>query len=396
VTGAVAHVERAHAWASPSTLHRVMACPASPLLASLMGPEVRDAAGPAAWGERGHEKAEHHLLAWTDIHAEDEHAAVVQPYLDAVRARLGRAPEKSGRILLVEHAVEIAGVDCFGTLDAGIAAVFDQEIDVLDLKTGVVGVSPVENAQLGAYAIGLLRKFAGASPKKWDGWVIRLTTVGARRIDGGLPVDTWTTNGVWCARLLKRIEPAVKASRKPTPLAIAGAHCQYCRAAPKCSAKLAQTASVFPIAAVDDPTGAPPGELVSMPIAPELLSPEALARVLSLEGDIVDWLKACRVYALTNPPPGYKLVAGRKGARDWTSEPEATASIRAAGLHPFAAAPLKSPTAVEKETGREAFATNFAHLTASAPGKPTLAPTSDPRPALIPGAIFPAEALDTP
>jgi len=389
---AAGHGDRAHAWVSPSALARVLACNAAPVLCAGAPPEVRDPTGPAAWGEAAHEKAQRHLDAWTDPEGEDEHADVLAPYLAAVREAYGGIAGKvCGRDMIVEKRVDIYPPDCWGTLDAAVVDPFDFIVHIFDLKTGTEGVPAKENAQLGGYACGILRKYAGTNPKSWAGWTVRLSTVGARRLDGGPAVDTWESTGEWCAALHKRIVSAVKASRAETqPVPVAGPHCHYCRAAPLCPARLSALAAVFPVAEHANPSGDPAGEITGRPVEPGLLAPEVLARVLSVEDQILDWLRACRAHALANPPPGWKVVAGRKGARKWVDDKTAVAALKGAGLDPYEAPKPKSPTTVEKLIGKGPFAETFAPLTQAAPGSPTLAPADDPRPGISYASAFPA------
>jgi len=391
------NADREHAWASPSSLARVFACPASPGLAAAMPPEARATNGAAFKGEQAHQEGEGHLRAWTDPLPGSEFEDVLVPYLAAVRAALGpvalSGPESSGRELLIENRVAIAGEDCHGSYDAAVVDRFDCSLDVFDLKSGVHVPAAAMNLQLGAYAIGLLKLYAGR-PIEWKAWVVRLHIVGARRLDGAPVVDTWATTGEWCAGLLKRITAAIKSARKVNAPAIAGDHCAFCRAAPQCPAKLAQAASVFPLATLDAPTGDEPGERIGEPTPPSLLPPAFLARVLTLEKDIVAWLKSCREYALLNPPPGWKLVAGRKGDRAWINPAAAVEALARAAIPAFGPAPIRTPADVEKKVGKATFAVSFGNLIMQPPGGPTLALDSDPRPAFSLGSAFPVDVVD--
>jgi hypothetical protein len=391
VTEAV-HGERAHAWASPSKLASMFVCPARPAFEEAAGPEVRDPNGPAAAGERKHERAEILLRTWKDTDRATDDAdtiAVVQPYLDAVRERFGgKNGATLGRLLLIEERVDIHLPDCFGTPDAAIVDPFDRRIVVVDLKGGGHVVDATENVQLGAYACGLLAKHAG-KPKEWAGWTVELVIVQGLAMDGGPPVRAWSTTGAWCVKLHKRIVATVKASRVARPVPKVG-DCSYCRAAATCPARLAQAGEVFPIAVVDNPTGDEPGEPTGRAPDVALLDDATVGRVLDLADDIESFIAACRARAAERGVPGWKLVAGKKGARRWTDPKTATAALLGAGIDPFGLAPLKSPTTVEKETGKDVFACTFAPLVESPPGKPALVRESDPRPAIAAGSMFPA------
>lgn len=372
-----AHEDRAHAWASPSKLDRVLACPACAPWEASLPPEVRDPKSAAGKGEAIHEKAEAHLRSWTDPTADDPDAIHLVPYLAAVRAAA-----KGGALLLVEERVDIAAPDCFGTFDAAVVDEFDKRLTALDLKTGGQPVDPVENIQLGAYAAGLLAKYAG-KPAAWGEWTVTLVICQAAGLDGGEAVRGWETTGAWCAALLKRIKAALRAARKPAPVPVAGGHCQWCKAAAVCPARLAQAAQVFPMDA-----GAQ--VITPGPVAPALLAPEVLSRVLGLADDIEAWLKACREHARAYGCPGWKLVEGRRGARRWIDEEVAQEMIARAGRIPYGPPPLKSPTEIEKEVGKSTFAESFASIVEQADGKPSLVREDDPRPAISSASVFPS------
>lgn len=393
MTAAPEHKVRAHAWVSMSKLESVLACPARPAFEEACGPEVRDPNGPAAAGERKHERAEGLLRSWKDTDPATDDAdtiAAVQPYLDAVRAEYGgKNGAALGRAMLIEERVDVLLPDAFGTVDAAVVDPFDRRIAVFDLKGGANPVDPTENAQAGGYACGLLLKYAG-KPKEWTGWTVDLVIVQALALDGREPVRRWTTTGQWCARLYKRIAAAVKASRVAKPVPKAGPHCGYCRAAATCPARLAQVGSVFPVAVAGNPAGDAPGERIGTAPAVELLDDATVGRVLDVAEDVEAFIAACRARAAERGVPGWKLVAGRKGARRWTDPATAAAALKGAGLDPFGAAPLKSPTVVEKEVGKEAYAATFAPLVECPAGKPALVRESDPRPAIAPGSVFPA------
>lgn len=389
-----AHKERAHAWASPSKLESILACPARPAFEEAMGPEVRNPGGAAAAGERKHERAEVLLRSWKDTDPAVDDAdtiAAVQPYLDDVRARYGGANGASlGRLMLVEDRVDIHLPDCFGTFDAAVVDPFDRVIVVEDLKGGANPVDPTENVQLGAYACGLLLKHAGAKPKDWTDWTVVLVIAQGLAMDGGAAIREWTTTGAWCAKLYKRIVAAVKASRVPRPVPKAGSHCGYCRAASKCPARLAQVGTVFPVAVAGNPTGDAPGDKCGPTPNVELLDDDTVARVLDVAEDVEAFLAACRARAAERGLPGWKLVAGKRGARRWIDPATAVAALKGAGLDPYAPAPIKSPTVVEREAGKATFAAVFADLSEQPAGKPALVRESDPRPALPAGSMFPA------
>ena len=388
----VDHSDRAHARCSPSKLDRVLGCPGSCRLEDAAPPEVRDSTGPAAWGEAGHEKAEKHLLAWTDPEPGDEHVAHTVPYLECVRRRFGGPHGHTlGRLLVVEQRVDIVLPDCFGTFDAAVVDPFECVIHVIDLKTGRHAVDPTESVQLGAYAIGLLRKYAGG-PKDWLKWTVQLVISQAAAADGRPAERAWGAPGKWFVELEKSIKKAIKASHDPAGVLIVGSHCRWCRAAPVCPAKLGQLAEGFPLAA-DGPDA---GGQIAEPTPPELLSPETLSRVLALADQIRGYLDRCETYAIANTPPGWKVVQGRRGHRRWIDPLLVARVAQDRGVDPYAPRELVTPAAFERIAGgKRAFTLlGFAELCEAPDGKPQLVPATDPRPPLALAQNFPLAVDD--
>ena len=374
-----AHGGRAHAWASPSSLARLMHCPAAPSLLAMLPPEKRDPTSAAGIGEAIHERAETHLRKWTTPAHDDADADVLIPYLDAIRdAAGGRSGVADlGNVILVEEKVDVYPPDCYGTFDAAVVCAFDRTLYVFDLKTGCNFVPAKENVQLGAYAIGLLRRFAGKRRADWDGWRVCLCIVGGRfGLDD--PVLRWWTTPEWLWSLQGSIRDAVKVSRQnPPPPPQTGPGCEWCRVV-QCPARLKETASVFPVVEPDDAAPAP-----AEPPSPELLPAETLSHVLAVAGRVRQWLKKVEEYCLENPPPGWTTAPGRAGNRRWIDDKVAASALNAAGIPPFDAV-LKSPTAVERETGKAPFAELLGALVERPPGKPRLVP--DPAgPTIDPG-----------
>lgn len=122
-----------------------------------------------------------------------------------------------------------------------------------------------------------------------------------------------------------------------------------------------------------------------VPNDPAAISNEDLGKALDIEKKVLAFFKAAKKEALRRahqgaPPTGWKLVQGRQGNRRWSDELAAAALARAAGVE-FYEKIAKSPTALEKEMGKEAFK-GFADCIDRADGAPTLVPESDKRPAI--------------
>lgn len=118
---------------------------------------------------------------------------------------------------------------------------------------------------------------------------------------------------------------------------------------------------------------------------------EQLARVLPWLETIEDWCNACRAAARSRLEqgetiPGWKLVAGRRGPRKWTSEAEETLNAMRLSKALLYEKKLISPAKAEK-AAREGLIgirqwKTMQKLMIQTDGKPALAPASDPRPAI--------------
>jgi hypothetical protein len=121
---------------------------------------------------------------------------------------------------------------------------------------------------------------------------------------------------------------------------------------------------------------------------PPELTDEEVGRALTLGRDLKTWLADVEKYALGacldgKEIPGYKAVAGRS-VRAWTDQEAAFDAARAAGI-PDEMLYERSPVtlaALEKIMGKKPFAETLADFITTPPGKPTLAPDTDKRPAI--------------
>ena len=121
-------------------------------------------------------------------------------------------------------------------------------------------------------------------------------------------------------------------------------------------------------------------------------SDERLATLMDAADSLEGFVKALRaeterrLLAGKFTDPRYKLVEGRQGARSWTNEAEAEATLKAMRLKVDQMYDFKliSPTTAEKllsETNKRKWA-KLQPLITRSDGKPSVAPASDKRPAL--------------
>lgn len=361
-------------------------------------------------------------------------AAHVQTYIDAIRQYA------SGNELLVEQRLEFSRyVDVpnqFGTSDAVILT--EDEIQTHDLKYGRgVKVDAENNEQLMLYALGALDAFGALGDYKRIRMVIHQPRLSH--------LSEWDCSVEDLLAFAKRAKEcanrAITVMEKEKPEALrhhltpGEAQCRFCKAKATCPKLtdqvlatvagdfvdlskgevavsivdaeniLAQAYGVKP-KAIDFEPGADQTHsrfIIKKPnLTPQLEGAEA--RIASLDDqnlatcmDSVDmiegWCKAVRaeverrLFSGTFTDARYKLVQGRAGARAWSDEAEAEKLLKSFRLKQEEMYTFKliSPTTAEKvlaEASPKRW-TKAQALISRSDGKPSVAPASDKRPALV-------------
>ncbi|HCB2856827.1 DUF2800 domain-containing protein [Klebsiella aerogenes] len=384
-----------HARLSPSSAHRWMRCPGSLALESTQ-PDKSSAF--AEEGTRAHELAEKILNGRLQGF---EHQGGIDPemhdyvlrYVDAVWTLA------EGNELMVEQRVDfshIVGVEnSFGTADAVV--VVGNELQIHDLKYGRgVQVDAEQNEQLQLYALGALEQFNLLydfdsvrlfihQPRlnhvsEWALSVEELEAFGQRAQEAAANVIVMF-NIAECEGVntlpLENFTPGEK-------------QCRFCKASAICTAH--EQFHMQTVAGDFDDLTAPIGELVTNAITRiPMLTNEQLAEIYGQADFLESWLKAIRdrVNSELNaghPVPGFKLVTGKQGNRAWRNEVEAEELLKSFRLKQDQMYSQKviSPTQAEKLLKKESPRrwTKVEALITRSDGKPTIAPESDPRPAL--------------
>lgn len=410
-----------HALCSPSSAEKWMGCPGAlatekhfgvPDTSSEYADEGTAAHFLGAWClEQGTNAEKHHGLAivvaedgarWSDhpgleprykTKVDDEMVGAVQQYIDAVRRMvLGDAGPISTEILIpVEVSIPIGHItgEEGASGSADVVALVGTELQVHDLKYGRHPVYPERNKQLMTYALGALDLHADAlfdtvrlvihQPRVFDGpleWVVSVEELEVFREEVG-------TAAVYALDLYENCRPEDLAShQKPSDSA-----CQWCRAKADCA-----TLSAF----VAESVGADFDDLTEERI-PELVevSPELLSSKLAAVPLIEKWSKAVRAKVegalfAAEPVPGWKLVKGKKGARQWADDDEAETTLKVMKLtvDQMYNKKLRSPTQIEKVLGPKGSHPaprkwpKLQDMIVQREGQPSVAPESDPRPAL--------------
>lgn len=401
-----------HAKLSPSGAHRWMSCPGSVVL------EANYPDQSSAYADEG--TAAHTLAAYVlqDKTEADEYigevihvgerkftvdktmAAHVGNYVKLVRELA------AGHTLLVERKVPIGHLTgetgATGTADAVIINGAERNLTVVDLKYGMgVQVDAVENPQLQMYALGAYEAYSVLADFDTVSMYIhmpRLNHVSEYHIGvaellqfadevrvGATNVSDAHADGAKAGHFAREyLQPGEK-------------QCRFCKAKASCPALLAEVTEVVggkPATAEDFAQFTPDaaGELGS---AGDNYLSMAMAKV----GLVEDWCKAIRAEVERrllrgDTVPGYKLVEGKLGNRQWTSQDEAEAVMKSMRLKQDEMYERKiiSPTAAEKVLKQNpAKWEKLQKLITRNPGKPSVAPAADKRPAL---AVHTATADD--
>jgi hypothetical protein len=319
--------------------------------------------------------------------ATKEMCEYVQKYVDTV------LQYAEGNTLLGEQRVPISQVTgedgAAGTSDAVIITADGEELQVHDLKYGLgVEVYAEENEQLMLYALGSLIEFGMMGDFKrvrmvihqprrqhlseWDCTVDDLLAF-AERVQESAGLAMGLLKGGSLAQIQQFSQPGEK-------------QCKFCRAKATCPA-LARK--------VQDDLGNEFDDIIE---AGRVESPvegapaEALSIHMQAVDLIEDWCRGVRaaVHAellAGGEVPGYKLVQGRQGNREWTSEEEAEAAMKAMRLKldQMYKMSIISPTDAEKLLAKDSPRrwTTLQKLISRAEGKPSVAPVSDKRPAIV-------------
>lgn len=388
-----------HALLSPSSAHRWLACPAS-VGASQGIPDTSSV--HAAEGSAAHELAAQCLgdtlpmepaplvgqQASNGVAFTAEMAGFVGQYTAFVRV------QAAGGELMVEQALDLAAITgeagAQGTADAVIIA--GPLLHVIDLKYGRgVRVEADNNPQLILYALAALDTLDPL------GDIVDVAlTIHQPRLEH---VSTWQTTAEHLRSLLPRIRAAAHRALQltvtppgPADFTPGDEQCRWCPARATCTALASQVLDTVKGDFAD----------VSRDLAPQLepathavsaYDSDTLGRCMAALPLVELWAKAVRGETETrllrgDAVPGFKLVAGRKGARQWADAAEAEATLRAMRLKVEEMYDLKliSPTTAEKlqkagTLGPRQWAKLQGHIT-QVEGAPSVAPDADKRPPL--------------
>jgi hypothetical protein len=250
--------------------------------------------------------------------------------------------------------------DVFGSTD--LLGRRDNRAFVIDWKFGDgVVVDAVENPQLLFYAAAAMRTEAAK-------WVFE----GADEIECIIVqppmIRRWVTTFERVREFEQELRYAVNLSSWPEPPMQTGDHCRWCAAKPICPQMTGAVERALKL------------QLVNLPA-------EQISQQLQQADAIEDYLRDLRALAFQmlengQPVPGYKLVA-KRATRQWVDEAKIEAWVDANNIKDaYEPVKIKSPAQLEK-TLKKAKIEFPAEMVVAISSGDTLAPDSDPRPAVL-------------
>ena len=250
--------------------------------------------------------------------------------------------------------------DVFGSTD--LLGRRDNRAFVIDWKFGDgVVVDAVENPQLLFYAAAAMRTEAAK-------WVFE----GADEIECIIVqppmIRRWVTTFERVREFEQELRYAVNLSSWPEPPMQTGDHCRWCAAKPICPQMTGAVERALKL------------QLVNLPA-------EQISQQLQQADAIEDYLRDLRALAFQmlengHPVPGYKLVA-KRATRQWVDEAKIEAWVDANNIKDaYEPVKIKSPAQLEK-TLKKAKIEFPAEMVVAISSGDTLAPESDPRPAVL-------------
>lgn len=362
----------AHAKLGASKAHRWMTCPASVKLES----NLPDSASFFAQeGTAAHALAEECLLKQKPpeefIGAEFEGFTVDEDMANHVATYVDFCNSQEGDEAHVELRVDYSqwAEGGFGTAD--YVSIADGVLHVIDLKYGKgIKVNANRNEQLMLYGLGAAHAFSD----KVD--TVNMTIV-QPRLDH---IDTYSMRTKdlfkWADDVVKpaaELAMSTDANFNPTKKA-----CHFCKAKPTCRhlAKHNYNLTLGSFENLDEPL------VVN---TAHLLSVEEISNLLPKMDALIGWAQSIQKHALKllldgSTLPNFKLVAGRS-QRKWLDVKIAEEQLITLLGDEAYVSKLISPAQAEKAMGKVQLS-EIANLIHKQEGKPTIAPDTDPRPAL--------------
>lgn len=360
-----------HAYLSASASHRWLSCPPSAKLCA----EIRDEASPyAQQGTDAHELCEFKVLRALGKNVKDPTKSLdffdtemdncTDEYCSYVMEQYEKAKQTcKDPIVLVEQRLDFSKwvPDGFGTGDCLIVA--DKVLQIVDFKYGLgILVEAENNPQMMCYALGALDIYDGI----YDIETVEMTIFQPRREN----ISTFSISKEdllnWADTFLA---PTAQLAYNGEGEFHAGDHCQFCKVKATCRKRAEHNMA---LATYDFEI-------------PAMLEESEIAEILPKIDNLIAWTNDVKEHALQQALSGvsykgFKVVEG-KSNRKYTDEQAVASIVKNNGFDPYEKKVL-GITAMTSLLGKKKFDELLGGMVAKPPGKPTLVPESDRRPAL--------------
>lgn len=360
-----------HAILPPSGAHRWLHCTPSARLEQ----EFENAESVAAKeGTAAHALCEHKLKKALRMRSKrpvsdydtDEMEECTDAYVDFVMEQYGLAKQNcKDPLVLIEQRLDFSCCvpEGFGTGDCIIIA--DDKLHIVDFKYGMgILIQAEENPQMKLYALGALELYDAL----YDIKDVSMTIFQPRREN----VSTWTISveqlREWAENELK---PKAQMAYNGEGEYLPGEWCNFCRAAIKCRARAEEKL-----------------RLAQLEFRmPPLLADAEIEEILTVLPDLVKWANEITAYATDAAVShgkewrGFKIVEGRS-VRKYRDEEKVAEAAQEAGYTDIYRKTLITLTEMQKLMGKKKFDEVLGSLICKPPGKPTLVPVTDKRPAI--------------
>lgn len=360
-----------HAILSASSLHRWLNCTPSARFEQEFEDRETEA---AAEGTAAHALCEHKLKKALKMRSKkpsspydsDEMDEYTDGYVGFVLETFVQAQQTCrDPIILIEQRLDFSRYvpDGFGTGDCVIIA--DRTLHIVDFKYGQgVLVEAEGNPQMMLYALGALEIFGSL----YDIEEVSMTIYQPRREN----ISTWTLKTEilqdWAEHTLV---PKAKLAFAGEGEYCSGAWCGFCKAKVQCRAR---AEAKLQLAQYEFKK-------------PPLLTDGEIEDILGKLDDLTKWANEITAYAQDmalnhgKEWQGFKVVEGRSN-RKYADEDAVVEAAQAAGYKDIFKRSLIPITEMEKLMGKTLFSEILGGLVYKPPGKPTLVPVSDKRPAI--------------
>lgn len=359
-----------HAVLSASSSHKWLNCTPSAMLEKSFENKGNES---AAEGTAAHELCEYKLKKALKRQSKqpisDYNTAEMEEcsdsYVDFVMEQYEQAKQNcKDPVVLIEQRLDFSAYvpDGFGTGDCLIVS--DGTLHIIDFKYGIgILVKAEYNPQMMLYALGALTIYQDL----YDIESVSMSIFQPRREN----VSTWKISVTdlleWAENELK---PKAELAANGEGEYCSGEWCTFCRAKAVCRKRTEDNLKIARLDFQDPP----------------LLSDEEVAEVLTQLPDLTKWATEVQDYALEQAVKHGKQWTGFKVVRNvsrrkYIDEDKAAQTAIKAGYEDIYRSTLIPITEMEKLMGKKNFAEILGGLVHKLPGKLTLVPETDKRPA---------------